>query len=101
MAKKALIALALIVAFSVGMIAGPVQPVFAYGFCSQPRVPSAYLSKPNKPFCAGMGECSKWQIDSYQREVRSYFDNLRRYAGEIDGYYNDAQKYIKCMSELD
>lgn len=100
MAKKTLSALALMAAFGAGMLAGPVKPVLAYGFCSQPMAPSAYLSKPNKPFCAGMGECTKWQVDSYQREVRSYFDNLRRYAGEVDDYYNDASRYIQCMSDL-
>ena len=72
-----------------------------FSFCSQPYPPSAYLSKPTKPFCASSGRgCSETEIMLYRNEVRGYFDRLKRYAREVDQYFEDASTYIKCMSEL-
>lgn len=73
----------------------------AYGFCSQPTPPSAFLSKPSKPYCFSVRNCSSWQINSYRNEIDRYFRNLRNYAAEVDSYYRTATEYVECMSHLD
>ena len=63
--------------------------------------PSAFLTKPSKPYCATNRSCSDWEVSNYRREVSSYYDSLNRYAREVDEYYNQASSYVKCMSDLD
>lgn len=73
----------------------------AYSYCSEPRAPSAYLSKPTKPFCATTSNCEQWQVDMYRNEVRSYYNDLQAYADDVDRYYRNAADYVECMSDLD
>lgn len=73
----------------------------AYSYCSEPRAPSIYLSKPTKPFCATTRNCEQWQVDMYRNEVRSYYNDLETYADDVDRYYRNAADYVECMSDLD
>jgi hypothetical protein len=73
--------------------------VAGFGYCVEPRAPSAaFITKPSKPIC--IGGCSEWQISSYRREVSSYYDSLQQYASDVDRY-KKAGEYIQCMSDLD
>ena len=89
------------VAFAAGGAVQAQMTSVSYGYCTQPFAPSAYLSKPSKPFCATMRNCSDWEVRSYRYEVDRYYANLRRYAGEVDDYYEEAISYIRCMQDLD
>ncbi|MBA3863497.1 MAG: hypothetical protein C0517_06095 [Erythrobacter sp.] len=95
------IAATIVAAFSAGVLAHSAAASAAYGFCSAPIAPSAFLSKPNKPYCFSARNCSEWQINSYKRDVDSYYESLRRYANQVDAYYESATKYVQCMSYLD
>jgi len=95
------IAAAVASAFVAGNLVNSSAASAAYGFCSTPMAPSAFLSKPSKPYCFSARNCSEWQINSYKRDVDSYYENLRRYEEQVDDYYNSATKYVQCMSYLD
>ena len=69
------------------------------GFCMEPRAPSAYLSRPSKPYC--YNGCSSWEVDNYKSQVRTYYSELRMYADDVDHYYKNAGEYVECMSKLD
>lgn len=69
------------------------------GYCSQPTAPSAYISKPSKPFCAP--RCSEWEVQTYRDELDRYFRRLKQYAQEVDDYYREAGEYVDCMAKLD
>lgn len=84
---------------ALGSSAIPAQASF--GFCSQPMAPSAFLNKPNKPYCVSSRTCSEWDVSNYRNQVRSYYESLNRYAHEVDSYYDNASRYVKCMSDLD
>lgn len=99
--KRLKIAAALLAASAAGGLVTSDAALAAYGFCSAPMAPSAFLSKPNKPYCFAARNCSSWEIDSYKRSVSSYYDDLRRYAEQVDSYYERATKYVECMSYLD
>jgi hypothetical protein len=73
----------------------------AFGYCSKPFAPSDFISKPSKPYCAAMRNCSDWEVQSYKSDVESYFRKLKSYLADVDQYYEDAYKYAKCMAELD
>jgi hypothetical protein len=74
--------------------------VASYGYCMEPRAPSAaFIVRPTKPIC--YNGCSEWQVSSYKREIGSYLDNLQQYANDVDRYYKKAGEYIQCMSDLD
>ena len=82
------------------IMTGPSTPALAAGFCIEPKAPSLlFLTKPSKPVC--FNGCSAWQIQSYQDDVRRYFNNLREYAEDVDRYYKKAGDYIQCMADLD
>lgn len=92
---------ALVLAFSAGVLVSSDPAIAAFGFCSRPSAPSAYLAKPSKPYCVISRSCSQWDVQNYRNEIDRYFDGLKRYAGDVDAYYSDAQNYIKCMADLD
>ena len=73
----------------------------AQSFCMQPTAPTAYISRPNRPFCAAARNCSSFDVDMYRGEVQRYFERLRRYANEVDEFHSSAATYIECMSRLD
>jgi hypothetical protein len=98
---KLKIAAALVGAFAAGAVVSVGPANAAYGFCSQPHAPSAFFSKPSKPYCYTSRNCSEWQIKSYNNDVDRYYRDLRQYAGQVDDYYNSATKYVECMSYLD
>jgi hypothetical protein len=98
---KLKIAAAILAAFAAGNFVNVGAASAAYGFCSAPMAPSAFLSKPTKPYCFAARNCSSWQINSYNSDVDRYYEQLRRYADEVDDYYNEATKYVRCMSYLD
>ena len=87
-------------AFSAGSLVSSEPAQAAFGFCSQPLAPSAFFSKPSKPLCVMSRNCTEWDVQNYKRDVESYFDQLKRYAGQVDDYYNGAQSYVKCMADL-
>lgn len=87
-------------AFAAGSLVSSQPAQAAFGICSQPFAPSAYLSKPDKPICAISRNCTETDVQEYREEVDDYFGHLKRYAGQVDDYYNDAQAYIKCMADL-
>lgn len=91
----------LVAAFAAGAIVNVGTANAAYGFCSRPNAPSIFLSKPSKPFCYTSRNCSEWQINSYKSDVDRYYRSLRQYAGQVDDFYNNATKYVECMSYLD
>jgi len=99
--RRLKITAALVAAFTAGAVLNVGTANAAYGFCSQPHAPSAFFSKPTKPYCFTSRNCSEWQINSYKSDVDRYYENLRRYAGQVDDYYNSATKYVECMSYLD
>jgi hypothetical protein len=100
MAKRKLVAVAgMCLALAVSSAAPSANA--AFGFCSQPMAPTAYLSKPRKPFCATDRSCEQWEVDMYRNRVRDYYSNLRQYANEVDQFYRDAADYVDCMSDLD
>ena len=87
---------------AIALIVGPALPAGAsYSFCSEPRAPSFYSSKPNKPYCASNRSCSQWEVDSYKRQVESYFSDLQQYADGVSRFNRNARDYIDCMSKLD
>lgn len=71
--------------------------------CIEPHPPSvAFLTRPEKPFCIRAGtSCSSFEIDSYRRSVREYFQELQTYADQVAAYYRAAGEYVECMSHLD
>lgn len=73
----------------------------SFSYCSQPYAPSEYFSKPSKPLCATMRNCSHWEIQSYKSDVDTYFRKLKSYLVDVDQYYEDAYDYAKCMADLD
>jgi hypothetical protein len=73
----------------------------SFSYCSKPYAPSDYISKPSKPFCATMRNCSDWEIRSYKSDVENYFRKLRAYLVDVDQYYENAYDYAKCMADLD
>lgn len=99
--KKIAMAAALLGAFVLGNVANMSSASAAYGYCFQPSAPTAFLSKPTKPFCAASRSCSEWEVSSYRNEVDSYLRNLRNYADDVDRYYSEAAEYVRCMSDLD
>jgi len=99
--KRMKIAAAIVTAFAAGSLVNSQAALAAYGFCSAPNAPSAFLSKPSKPYCFSARNCSEWEISSYKRQVDSYYSDLRRYAEQVDAYYERATKYVECMSYLD
>ena len=99
--RKLKIVDAIVSAFAAGSLVNSAAASAAYGFCSAPSAPSAYLSKPNKPYCFSARSCSSWEINSYKSDVDRYYENLRSYAKQVDNYYNSATKYVECMSYLD
>lgn len=99
--RKLKIVTAFVAAFGAGSLATSDAALAAYGFCSAPMAPTAFLSKPGKPYCFSARNCSSWQIDSYKNDVDRYYENLRRYARQVDDYYEGATKYVECMSYVD
>lgn len=95
------IAAALITAFAAGATFDVGTARAAYGYCSQPIAPTAFLRKPTKPYCATNRSCSEWEVSSYRDEVDRYFRNLREYAADVDSFYSDASDYVTCMGKLD
>lgn len=84
------------------ILVGPAMPVSAaYSYCMEPRAPSFYGSKPTKPICAAVRNCSQWDVDSYRSAVDQHFNRLKQYAADVDRYYKGAQEYLECMSDLD
>lgn len=67
----------------------------------EPRAPSFFGTKPNKPYCAAARSCSQWEVDSYRRNIDNHIRNLRTYADDVDRYYKSASEYIECMADLD
>jgi hypothetical protein len=72
-----------------------------FGYCSQPIAPSAYLSKPTKPYCAVDRSCDEWQDQMYKDDIDRYFVSLKKYLAEVDAYRDDAYTYAKCMADFD
>lgn len=99
--KNVKIAAALVAGFAAGSLVNSPAALAAYGFCSAPHAPSAFLIKPNKPYCFASRDCSSWQINSYKSEVDRYYQQLGQYADQVDTYYESAAKYVKCMSYID
>ena len=90
-----------IIAAAALLSALPIGPASAqYSYCSQPMAPSGYLSKPSKPFCATMRNCSDFEVTAYKNDVERYFNQLKRYANEVEEYYSAAADYVQCMSKL-
>ena len=87
-----------------------VCPLKAEAYCSEPRVPSIYETKPEaprEPFCinklSNTHTCSDWEIDSYNRDVRqdnsdlqSYDRAVDQYVRELDMYLSQARQYAEC-----
>jgi hypothetical protein len=73
----------------------------SFSYCNKPYAPNDYFSKPSKPFCATMRNCSDWEIQSYKSDVENYFRKLRAYLVDVDQYYENAYDYAKCMADLD
>jgi hypothetical protein len=70
-------------------------------FCTEPRAPMVYISRPTRPFCAATSNCTQFDVDYYRRTVREYFRQLQEYAEAVDRYYRSAGQYVECMSHLD
>jgi hypothetical protein len=88
-------------AFAAGLAANSTPVYAAFGYCSQPMAPTVFMTKPSKPYCAASRSCSEWDIQRYRNDIDRHFDSLKRYAGQVEDYYSDAQSYIKCMADLD
>src|SRR6476659_10108285 len=73
----------------------------SFGFCMEPRAPSLFASRPQKPYCATTHSCEQWQVDSYKIEVTQYFDALQTYLVNVDAYRKKAYEYAQCMADLD
>lgn len=73
----------------------------ASSYCSEPRAPSMYISKPSKPYCASSRSCSSWEVSSYKSSVERYYQELEDYADGVNRYVRQANDYIECMSDLD
>ena len=87
------------VVLSLGGSAIPARASFV--FCSQPKAPSAYFTKPTKPYCAASRNCSSWEVSSYRSQVQSYYSDLESYANDVNRFNRDARLFIECMSDLD
>jgi hypothetical protein len=73
----------------------------AYGFCSQPFAPTTFLTRPSKPYCAALRNCTELDVQQYRNEIDRYYSDLKRYATQVDDYYDAATAYVKCMADLD
>lgn len=80
------------------LVAGGSQPALA--FCSEPSPPWTKPSPPSTPYCVNTWDnthtCDDWQIDSYNREVRTYRDDVAEYVAALQRYVDDAVDYAKC-----
>lgn len=75
----------------------PLGPAAAqYSYCSQPSAPTAYLRKPDKPFCAASRSCEDYKVSAYRNDVETYFRKLKRYAEEVDTFHSEASDYVEC-----
>ncbi len=80
----------------------------AAAYCSEPSPPSRYSKPerpeaPDRPYCAAMQNCSQWEIDRYNSELRTYKSELAAYQDEIEtyvrklkAYVDDAVEYAQC-----
>ncbi len=78
----------------------------ALAFCSQPQPPYSKPTPPNTPYCVNKFNnthtCDDWEIDSYNRAVRSYRSGVEQYVSELQGYVEGAVAYAKCeIAELE
>lgn len=69
--------------------------------CKQPHAPVFKLAKPRKPTCAIGGGCDQQQLQAYKQDVRRYRKALYVYGKDIDLFYQQANEFLGCMSELD
>lgn len=99
--KNLKLACAIVAAFVAGSTIDIGTARAAYGLCFEPRAPSVFLTKPNKPYCATNRSCSEWEVRNYRNAVDTYFRNLGEYADGVDRYYSKATDYVACMSKLD
>lgn len=83
------------------MLASSVPAQAGYGFCMEPRAPSLFVTKPQKPFCAATHSCEQWEVDMYKSAVNRYFDSLQTYLVDVDSYRKKAYEYAECMADLD
>jgi hypothetical protein len=91
----------MIVAALVGASVSSTPASAAFGFCSQPFAPTAFLTRPSKPFCASMRNCTEFDVQQYRNEIDRYYTDLKRYATQVNDYYDAATAYVKCMADLD
>lgn len=76
-------------------------PVLAQAFCSEPDFNEPIPpTKPDKPFCVSMGNCTEFDVDMYKREMEYYLSNLKYYVNEAQDagnqYAEEALEYAKC-----
>ena len=72
-----------------------------FSFCTAPRAPSFFGSKPDKPYCAQTKSCTQTDVDRYRRDVEDHIDHLKAYLRDVDHYSDAAYAYAKCMADLD
>lgn len=83
-------------------------PETVMGFCFEPSPPSPpsapFVTLPGKPFCAdyagGVGDCSQWEIDSYQADIKRYIRAWDSYTMEVQRYHQDATQYAEEALEF-
>ena len=86
---------------SVTIITTPLSSA-TLSFCFEPRAPSAPMvfsrpvkpNPPTKPYCATYGECSQWEIDSYNNDVERYNRDLENYYYERSSFIDELNTYI-------
>lgn len=80
------------------LVMGAAQPATA--FCSDPSPPWSKPSPPTTPYCVNTWDnthtCNDWEIDSYNRQVRAYRDEVEAYVAALQRYVDDAVEYAKC-----
>jgi len=88
-------------------LVGIVATSHAYAYCSAPRTPSFYGSKPHKPtkpFCinefSNTHTCSDWEIRNYNSEVELYNSQIRSYQSSVNSYISDLNTYLRKAKEF-
>ena len=71
-------------------------------YCSEPRAPSFYESKPTKPdvpYCINeysrTNSCDQFTIDNYNSEVETYNSALRSYRSSVELYVSELNSYLR------
>ena len=70
-------------------------------YCTEPRAPAFYDTKPAKPYVPSCineyshtNTCNEYEISAYNSEIDSFNSKLRMYKADADFYISQLNQYI-------